>query len=136
MIAGKKNFWTVLLSILMIFCCLMCCACDEGDITDQDPTMWPKKGPGAKVPQPEAGYVIQAKTQVDVDGNALVIINMGDFDANDMGDYIRLLLKKKFYETSTQTVVDKYITYTAKKNGLVVSLILNTETDELRVEIY
>ncbi len=120
------------LSFLLVVCGIMC-AC--GSITEQDPKIWPKKGPASSVPRPGAGNIIQALTKEDVDGKAFSIITISDFTAEDMGDYIRLLLDKGFSTYDAQKVKENYITYAAKKGERTVSLRLNTDTNELRTEI-
>lgn len=129
---GNKLKRTAVILVVVLICAFAC-AC--GDITDQDPRSWPKKGPASSVPQPEAGTVTQALTKEDVDGKAFSIITICDFSAEDMGDYIRLLLNKGFSTYDAQKRAENYITYAARKNDKVVSLRLDTDTSELRVEI-
>ena len=119
-------------TVILIICCMLC-AC--GDITNQDPKLWPKKGPAASVPKPSAGEIIQALTKEDVDGKAFSIITIGNFTADNMGDYIRLLLDKGFSTYDSQRVNGNYITYSAKKGDKMVALSLNTDENELKVEI-
>lgn len=128
----RKVKIAILMSLLLLVCTFMC-AC--GDITDQDPKLWPKKGPAASVPQPNSGSIIQALTKKDVDGKAFSIITIGDFTAEDMGDYIRLLLDKGFSTYDKQKRTENYITYTAQKNNKTVALRLDTDVNELRIEI-
>ena len=90
----KRTLKLISVSAVILIVCCMLCAC--GDITNQDPKLWPKKGPAASVPQPSAGEIIQALTKEDVDGKAFSIITIGNFTADNMGDYIRLLLDKGF----------------------------------------
>ena len=128
----KLNLIVVCISVLLIVCSVLS-AC--GDITNQDQKIWPKKGPASSVPTPEAGEVIQAITKEDVDGNAFSIITIGNFTADDMGNYIRLLLNKGFETYESQKINQNYITYAAKKRDRTVALRLNTDENELKVEI-
>lgn len=118
---------TALLFIALLSAC--------GDITNQDPKAWPKKGPAASVPKPEAGEITLAVTKEDVDGKAFSIITVSNFTADDMGDYIRLLLSKDFETFVAQTISGNYITYSAKKGDRLVSLRLNTDENKMTIQI-
>ena len=52
-----------------------------------------------------------------------------------MGDYIRLLVEKNFDTFSAQTIVENYITYSAKKGEKLISLRLNTDKNEMTIQI-
>lgn len=124
------KFSAVLVIILLTLCTVMS-ACN----VNNDPKAWPKSGPAASVPKPEAGTVDLAKTVEDTDGGMISIINIIDFTADDLGDYIRLLVKKGYESSSGQKRVENYIYYTTKKGNKTVSLKFNDQTNELRLEI-
>lgn len=119
--------------IMVLIAAVFICGC--GDITGQDPKLWPKKGPAASVPKPQAGEIQLAVTQEDVDGKAYSIITIENFTADDMGDYIRLLLEKGFETYTPQKRTDNFIFYSATKGSKKVELSLDTDTNEMKIEI-
>ncbi len=129
-----KRFFKIITGIMaLLLIGSMLCAC--GSVTDQDPNVWPKKGPASSVPKPESGELVQALTKEDVDGNAFSIIQYKNFDAAAMGNYIRLLIDKKYETVISQQVVENFILYSAEKNDIRVSLRLNTDDNTLRIEV-
>lgn len=122
---------SAILVIILLMLCTVMSACNIND----DPKAWPKRGPAASVPKPKAGTVDLAKTVEDTDGGTLVIISIVNFTADDLGDYIRLLVKKGYESSTGQKRVENYIYYTTKKGNKTVSLRFNDQTNELRLEI-
>ena len=126
----KKRFGLrIILAVVLLIFCISIAACEN------DNSNWPKNGPASNVPKPQAGNITVSATKEDVDGKAFCIISIENFTADDLGNYIRLLVKKGFVSELGQRRNENYIMYTAKKGNKTVSLSFDENVNELRIEI-
>ncbi len=126
----KKSFGLrIIFVVVILIFCISITACEN------DNSNWPKKGPASNVPKPQTGDITFSTTKEDVDGKAFCIISIGNFTADDLGDYIRLLVKKGFVSELGQRRNENYIIYTTKKGNKTVSLTFDENVNELRIEI-
>ncbi len=129
----KKTLGRVLsLIFAMVLFAALLSGCGEKNPNEEK---WPQKGAAASVPVPVDGVVTNAISSDDVDGNDFAIIVVKEFTAENMGDYIRLILKKGFTTTKEQSVTDNYVDYAAKKDKIRLSLRLDTEKNEMKIEV-
>lgn len=123
--------------ILLLITALLMLSVIGTACTNDDPHSWPKSGVATSVPRPEAGDIQISVTKEASDGKEYAIIIVENFDVYDMGDYIRLLLKKGFVTAGEQTRHEEKqtVTYSAKKGKVMVCLELDLTKDEIRIEI-